>query len=391
MSSTRKIVIMASVVLEQSNAPSLHLISLANELAAKGNDIVLVVPHFTGDPPLPLTTHNVHLDLTPQLRRFGLPNSVNPLAQLAALLRHRHHGTLYLRTSPLSLILTIAARILGYRAIVLESNGWIADELRSLGVLALFARFFDWIQASEARRADALRVVTKGLAEIVNQVGVKAPVAVIGNGTNLDLYRPIDRKACRDALGLSDECDALVFSGSLTPWQDIETLFAATDRLRRKGRDVVLFVVGDSGNLEHYRKRAAAMCGPDTVRFLGALPPVAVNRVLNAADVGIAPFTLARNARIGLSPLKIRDYTAAGLPVISNDLPGIVDFAKEDWILLVPCEDVAALASAIEMELDRPRESRTARRFAARAFAERHFDWSLVVAEIEKLIATASA
>jgi glycosyltransferase involved in cell wall biosynthesis len=59
---------------------------------------------------------------------------------------------------------------------------------------------------------------------------------------------------------------------------------------------------------------------------------------------------------------------AAGLPIVASDLPGLREVLRdEENALLVPPDDVATLARALERLLDQPQ---VAERLRAQAFAD---------------------
>jgi glycosyltransferase involved in cell wall biosynthesis len=83
---------------------------------------------------------------------------------------------------------------------------------------------------------------------------------------------------------------------------------------------------------------------------------VAYDRVpvyINASDICAAPFILARNAKIGLSPLKLYEYMACGKPVVASAISGVVDILEaSEGGISVPPENPEALAEAISKLLE---------------------------------------
>ena len=386
MTDRKKLVMVASIDTTQLNGPAIHLCSLVRHFVGNGYDVTLIIPAHEGRPALPLPSEHLHVVRTRRLKTGPIPNSLGVFTQLPALWRYRKRGVLHIRSAPLSFILTAAARLFRYKRIILEINGWLADEVDTLGFPSIVGKIMARTQLVEAGLADAVRVVSPGLEAIFRQARDDVPIALIENGTDLSIYQPLDRRSCRERLGLSAKGKYLAFSGNLVPWQDLPTVFAAMAALEVEGERVELLIAGAGPALEMFKSAARQSCGLDRVHFFGPLPPQEVNVILNAADVAVAPFTSGRNTHTGISPLKIRDYAAAGCITVSNSLPGMERLENEPWISLVPCQDASALAAALSERLHLADDEADAMRNAAREYAKRHFDWREVVRQLDQLI-----
>jgi len=105
--------------------------------------------------------------------------------------------------------------------------------------------------------------------------------------------------------------------------------------------------------------------GLPNAHFVGPRPHEELPAILQRFDVGLMPFLINDFTR-PLVPLKLYEYLAVGVPVVSTDLPNLDTFRS--LIRLVPNE-VGAFEAAIAQELTRDRTGIAARlREAARAF-----------------------
>jgi len=124
---------------------------------------------------------------------------------------------------------------------------------------------------------------------------------VYPNGRLLDDALPIDR---RDGLRLA------FVASEFAPWQGLEGLL---DRLAASTADIALDVVG-SLSAEQERR-----CAKDPrVRVHGLLDQKALRDVLAAATAGIAALRADGKGLTQACSLKVRDYLAAGVPVVSG-------------------------------------------------------------------------
>jgi glycosyltransferase involved in cell wall biosynthesis len=237
------------------------------------------------------------------------------------------------------------------------------------------------MQVWEARDADKVRVVTRQLRDLLVDAGVPHNKIVhIGNATDILNFQPIDRQVCRRKLGLGPNDRVVAFVGNLWPAVDLKVAFFALRRLARDGIKVTFLVVGDGVSRPSFEALGREILGTQQdVRWLGVLQPAAVNEVVNAADVAIAPFVARRNEKTGLSPLKLRDYAAAGTPCVATAISGITNLEGEPWIRLAPPGDDEAFADAIKGFL---LADTTSIRRKARDYAVANFDWSSVAEQV---------
>lgn len=110
--------------------------------------------------------------------------------------------------------------------------------------------------------------------------------------------------------------------------------------------------------------------GLSNVHFVGTRPHEDLPGILRRFDVGLMPF-LVNDFTRPLVPLKLYEYLAAGVPVVSTELPNLHPF--QSLIRLVPNEP-AAYEAAIAGELIKDRAA-TAVRLQE---AAREFTWSRI-------------
>lgn len=362
------------------NGPSIHVLNLANALAERGFRVTLLAPRPAASLVLPLNT-DVNFECSADPRRIGLPGGLASVLLLRRLWQHRNADVIYIRSSPASLFATGFARLLRPRCLGVEFNGWIADEAALLGSLRPLAGALARMQAWEGRLADKVRTVTADLSARVIASGTEPEkIQVIPTGTRLDTFRPLDRDAARRTLGLPLKEPLAVFVGNLWPAIDLQIIAQSVRLLHDQGFPLRVLIVGDGPLRPAFEAQLrTSFPGVCPVTFLGSLAPEEAAVVLGAADIALAPFVRERNQSIGLSPLKIRDYAAAGRVIVATALPGILDFADEPWLFSAEPENAAAFAAAIRSALAADRSLAEA---CARAFAEENFGWGKVAKKL---------
>jgi glycosyltransferase involved in cell wall biosynthesis len=144
----------------------------------------------------------------------------------------------------------------------------------------------------------------------------------------------------------------LLFVGFINYMKGIDVLLAAMALLRERGADAHLTLVGgafyrDTLKQEHELRALATSLGvSDSVTFLGRRPPGEVSRLMAQCAAVVLPSRAESFGAVLIEAL------ACGTPVVATRCGGPEDIVTPDVGLLVPPEDPAELASAIERVLD---------------------------------------
>jgi glycosyltransferase involved in cell wall biosynthesis len=155
----------------------------------------------------------------------------------------------------------------------------------------------------------------------------------------------------QDMLGF--EGPIVGYHGMVSRWFDFDLLEAVA-----KSQPSTSFVVVgpvDPGS----KKRADSLASLANVTFLGPRPSDQMPAYVSALDVGLVPFVVDDMTR-AVSPLKMYEYLAAGVPVVASPLPVCVDHplvataADPDQFSLLIRE---ALATAGDIEATQQRVS----------------------------------
>jgi UDP-glucose:(heptosyl)LPS alpha-1,3-glucosyltransferase len=201
--------------------------------------------------------------------------------------------------------------------------------------------------------------------------GLRLPTAVIGNGVDVDRFRPptsAQRSAARKALGVNDAHRVVLFIGNEFDRKGLPPLI---DALAATDASTHLVVVGGTPDLLASAGERADRAGVSArVHLVGAHPDP--RPFLHAADVLATPSAYESYGLVVLEAL------ACGVPVVATPtgcVPDVVvDGVNGAVVDAAPGLLQAALAAAIERVLALPAD---ATRASARATAEEH-SWTLV-------------
>ena len=190
---------------------------------------------------------------------------------------------------------------------------------------------------------------------LVDEYGADpAHAAVIPCGVDTDLFRPDDRENVRSRLGIGDE-PLVLYVGRIAPIKGLETLLAATARLRARGSGVRVMIVGgeadepSDGHEAEIRRGADALGLRDAVRFIGAQPQQTLRDYYVAADVTVLPSYYESFGMVALEAM------ACGSPVIASRVGGLATTVRDGVTgFLVRDGDADALAERIDALVDDP-------------------------------------
>jgi glycosyltransferase involved in cell wall biosynthesis len=162
------------------------------------------------------------------------------------------------------------------------------------------------------RHARSVITVTKELSEFLQGMGVRE-IAVIPNGVDTDILRPLPLEQAKRSLGLKGV--VLGYVGSLEHWVDLESVVSALPRL-----DATLLVVGpglftDYG--EGIKKMAEDLGVSDRIVFTGAVKYAELSRYISAMDIGLNPLKMMKKNEYAAGG-KVFNYLACGRPVLSS-------------------------------------------------------------------------
>ncbi|MCA8959686.1 MAG: glycosyltransferase family 4 protein [Planctomycetes bacterium] len=134
----------------------------------------------------------------------------------------------------------------------------------------------------------------------------------------------------------------------------MDDLLDCFETLRARERDVALLLVGDGPERERLEARVRDPELRGRVHFTGAVDRDTVAGLCRAADIAIAPYPELEH--FYFSPLKLFEFMAMGLPVVSTRTGQIGDLIQhEESGLLAAPGRVDQLVASVERLLEDPR------------------------------------
>ena len=209
------------------------------------------------------------------------------------------------------------------------------------------------------KQADGMVVITRQYERDLRARGIShvltAPDAVALERFSID----ISQEQCRETVHLPLEKKIIGYVGKYRTNDQpkgVEDLIAAFSDLAATQKNILLLLVGI--NTDEMTEVATlfkkANIREEQYRIVGHVSQVLVPTYLKACDVLVMNYPALGHYVHYMSPLKLFEYMASGVPIVSTDLPSIRDILNESNALLVPPDSRQALAGGIMTLLDDP-------------------------------------
>lgn len=173
--------------------------------------------------------------------------------------------------------------------------------------------------------------------------GARTPIALVHHGVEIPPPREREERSPPVVLSV----------GRLVPKKGYPTLLQAAALLRDRGVQMQLRIAGEGPEWAALQRRVNDLRLEASVRFLGPLNDVELDREYNTASVfALACQRMADGNRDGI-PNTVLEAMARRLPIVSTRLPSLAEAVFEEHTgLLVPERDALALADALQRLLE---------------------------------------
>jgi glycosyltransferase involved in cell wall biosynthesis len=203
------------------------------------------------------------------------------------------------------------------------------------GWLKLARPLLESLERRLIRGSTGVVVVSRAIEQVARRAASQQLVV------RLEDFSLLDDTAC----GAETSCEQLhetinkdgpivLYVGNLMPYQGIDLLLAAFQRVADRHPTAQLVIIGGSDDgVRSYRRRAAALGIGDRVHLLGPRPTEQLGCLLAQATTLVSPRTVGVN-----TPMKIYSYMDSGTPVLATRLPTHTQVLDDEVAHLVSAE-----------------------------------------------------
>jgi len=369
-------------LITRPSAPRVHVLSLTDELAKLGHQVLLLHPKgekFEDN------------KRNKNIRKLPLPHI---FFNDKFLLNRIMVNLIYLFIVVLFQPDFVYERETGYSSIVaisnflkiprlIELNGW--TEIKG-----------DYYKQKEKTITGQYRKNFKGAVGVI----VRAPgvgdkvrkhlniasnkIFYIPNGVDIEKFTPPPINL------LSSQRKIVVgYVGGFTSNQDVNTIINAIEILRNNGELLELRMIGDYGSIyKDLIKKIDSSNLTNIVKLIGPLPHSHIPEQLWGMDICVAAYKKEFIETFGRleGAMKIWEYWASQKPVIATDVKDSSFFASpEKLYLAVEPENPVAMANAIKFLINHPNIRRDIGRIGYE-YVKKHYSWIKVAKETESVM-----
>ena len=172
--------------------------------------------------------------------------------------------------------------------------------------------------------------------------------SIVPNGVSSSFFQELPASQIIDVRENSNEF-VICYVGVLREWVDFTSVFEAVSHLERV-MPIRIVIVGDEGNRRKIEEIANRFGVSDSICMIDTIPHDRIRSYISSSDCCVIPFTKSRTTDMAF-PLKLLEYLACGVPVISTRLESVERLFPNEVVFYSNAKE---FASGIKKIQDRP-------------------------------------
>jgi glycosyltransferase involved in cell wall biosynthesis len=211
------------------------------------------------------------------------------------------------------------------------------------------------------RGVEKVVCISQGLKDFYSQRGVSADRLMIENdAVSLESFEGLRTKhELRDQYSLPQNAQIIAYVGKYKPMghsKGVEEVIESVANIAKTNPEVFLLLVGlypeeIAEVTTHIESRGLPQ---ERYKLVTHVPKPEVPNYLRTADILVMSYPNTPYAAHMMSPLKMYEYMASGVPIVSSDLPTIREALNKENAYLVAPDSVPALMDGIAHVLRDP-------------------------------------
>lgn len=191
-----------------------------------------------------------------------------------------------------------------------------------------WGRILEKLEIRALSRADVVACVSEKVAKKIQQMGVpKEKIKVSPMGVNVDIFKNIDSSNIIEKYSLEDKF-VIGWTGSFRSFHGLDILIKVFKQVSDKIENSRLMLVGDGFEKKNMEKLATELGIYEQVIFCGRKTFTEIPKFVNIFDLAIV--STSRNTNFHYSPLKLREFLAAGIATLAPNAGEIPEIFKDN-------------------------------------------------------------
>lgn len=387
MSAPLRVVIASRLFPPEVSAGAFRLGALARELAAQGEDVVILTTRPPSHAPATPDARGVDVRRWPVLRDAG--GNVRGYVQylsfdlplLGRLLVTRFDVAVAESPPTTGLVVALMARLKRRPFVYYAADVW-TDGVISMGAAGIVVSAMRWMERAVLKRAGVIVSVSDEVTERLLLLGADGTrVVTVGNGIDTDIFAPDVEPASSETY--------FVYTGTMSEWQQPDIFIRAFALIAEANPAVRLRFFGQ-GAVEPQLKRVAEELVPGRVEFGGVVSPAESTSWIRgsvASLVSIVPGIGYDFAK----PTKTYAAAATGTPVLFAGPAAGAELVRSGELGLAVEFTADAVAAAMQKLLTDAGDGTTARMRPHRAsWARQNVSLRAVAARVAQAVIQAA-
>lgn len=225
-------------------------------------------------------------------------------------------------------VMTRLARPAG-RALVATVHGFTGGDRKN--------RAYEWMQCRAYRSFDAVVAVSRPLAEVLAERGVRRAIIDVvpnGHGARVEF---LSVTAAREKLAIPPDVFSVGWVGRLSREKGLDVLIEGLVTVR--DLPIRLTIIGSGPERDGLERRIADLGVASSVTWAG--PMSQARRLMPAFDL------LVNSSRTEGTPITLLEAMAAHVPIVATTVGGVPDLLTDEDAILVSSERPDAIAAAV--------------------------------------------
>ena len=295
---------------------TIHLSGWCHGLKTLGHDVKIVAPRYGRSKRSPI--EDVSYIRLPRrcLASFLVLQIITAACLPYWILKYRPE-VIFVRACFLAFLMALICK-LAHIPLIAEVGTVVDAEVTMRGESRFLTCFIRIIDRLNYRCVSGITTVTAGAREEFIRRGANPDTTVvIHNAARVDIMQPMNQRQARRQLGLVEEGYLVGYSGSFAPWQGLDLLVQAAQKLiENSGRTIHFALAGDGKCRKALPQTIEELGLNEYFTFLGPVPFEQIVFFNNACDLTVIPVHDSRRIQYGLDPLKFWDSISCGVPVL---------------------------------------------------------------------------